>query len=65
MNNSADMVLRNEEKAIYRLRALYRQHGYSHYKVSKFEEYDLLEEFHCELEYIYIEYLLSIVSNLY
>lgn len=34
-------VLQNDEKAIYSLRELYRNHGYSHYKVSKFEEYDL------------------------
>ena len=34
-------VLMNEEKAIYTLRALYKQYGYSLYKVSKFEEYDL------------------------
>ena len=33
-------VLQNDEKAIYNLRELYRKHGYSHYKVSKFEEYD-------------------------
>jgi ATP phosphoribosyltransferase regulatory subunit len=34
-------VLREDEKATYRLRELYRRHGYSHYRVSKFEEYDL------------------------
>jgi ATP phosphoribosyltransferase regulatory subunit len=34
-------VLKNEEKAIYTLRSLYKQYGYSLYKVSKFEEYDL------------------------
>jgi len=34
-------VLKNEEKAIYSLRSLYKQYGYSLYKVSKFEEYDL------------------------
>jgi ATP phosphoribosyltransferase regulatory subunit len=33
-------VLQSDEKAIYNLRELYRKHGYSHYKVSKFEEYD-------------------------
>ena len=37
----SDAVLQNDEKAIYSLRELYRNHGYSHYKVSKFEEYDL------------------------
>lgn len=30
-----------QEKAIYELRDLYRLHGYTQYKVSKFEEYDL------------------------
>ena len=40
MNFSND-VLKNEEQAIYSLRELYKKYGYSHYKVSKFEEYDL------------------------
>jgi len=34
-------VLKNDEKAIFRLRELYSKYGYSRYKVSKFEEYDL------------------------
>ena len=34
-------TLRGDELAIYKLRELYRKHGYSHYRVSKFEEYDL------------------------
>ncbi|MBE6576765.1 MAG: hypothetical protein E7653_01340 [Ruminococcaceae bacterium] len=34
-------VLRNEERAIYSLRELYRKYGYSQFKVSRFEEYDL------------------------
>lgn len=34
-------VLRNEERALYSLRRLYMEHGYTRYKVSKFEEYDL------------------------
>ena len=34
-------VLREDERATYQLRQLYLQHGYSHYRVSKFEEYDL------------------------
>jgi ATP phosphoribosyltransferase regulatory subunit len=34
-------VLKNEEKAMMSLRALYRQYGYTQYKMSKFEEYDL------------------------
>lgn len=40
MNISAS-VLRNEEKAIFDLRSLYSRYGYSQYKMSKFEEYDL------------------------
>ena len=34
-------VLKNDEKALYALRQLYQDHGYTRYKVSKFEEYDL------------------------
>ena len=37
----ASQVLKRDESAIYSLRALYKQYGYSLYKVSKFEEYDL------------------------
>lgn len=37
----SDRVLKNDEKAIYRLRELYSSFGYMRYKVSKFEEYDL------------------------
>ena len=37
----SEKVLKNDEKAIYTLRELYRKYGYSHYKISKFEEYDL------------------------
>ena len=40
MSFSAE-VLKREERAIYQLRALYQRYGYSLYKVSKFEEYDL------------------------
>ena len=36
-----NVVLRSDEKAIYDLRGLYLKHGYQHYKVGKFEEYDL------------------------
>ncbi|MBQ8837473.1 MAG: ATP phosphoribosyltransferase regulatory subunit [Clostridia bacterium] len=36
-----DSVLKNEEKAIFALRSLYAAYGYSQYKMSKFEEYDL------------------------
>lgn len=38
MNNS---VLKNDEKAIFEMRELYEKYGYSQYKISKFEEYDL------------------------
>ncbi len=34
-------VFNNTEKAIFALRELYRKYGYSQYKMSKFEEYDL------------------------
>lgn len=36
-----DTALLPSERAVYALRELYRTHGYRHYKVSKFEEYDL------------------------
>ena len=34
-------VIKNDEKAIFALRSLYRKYGYKQYKMSKFEEYDL------------------------
>lgn len=34
-------VLKNDEKAVFELRSLYSKYGYSQYKMSKFEEYDL------------------------
>ncbi len=34
-------IIRNDEKAIFKLRSLYRKYGYTQYKMSKFEEYDL------------------------
>lgn len=37
----SDSVLKNDEKAIFKLRELYAKYGYMRYKVSKFEEYDL------------------------
>lgn len=40
MNLEKD-VLKQDEQAVYGLRELYRRYGYSHYRVSKFEEYDL------------------------
>jgi ATP phosphoribosyltransferase regulatory subunit len=36
-----DMTLSYNEKAIFSLRELYSKYGYSQYKMSKFEEYDL------------------------
>ena len=36
-----ETILQNDEKAVYRLRSLYRSYGYTPYKMSKFEEYDL------------------------
>ena len=38
MNN---IYLKDEEKAVFSLRSLYRKYGYIPYKMSKFEEYDL------------------------
>ncbi len=34
-------ILSEDEKVIYSLRALYLEHGYTSYRMSKFEEYDL------------------------
>ena len=34
-------VLKSDEKAIFELRSLYEKYGYSQYKMSRFEEYDL------------------------
>jgi ATP phosphoribosyltransferase regulatory subunit len=39
--NFPEAILKNDEKAIFRLRSLYRRRGYEPYKMSKFEEYDL------------------------
>lgn len=36
-----DMIIRNDEKAIFTLRSLYSKYGYSQFKMNKFEEYDL------------------------
>lgn len=36
-----ELTLKEDEWAIFRLRMLYRQYGYTYYKMSKFEEYDL------------------------
>ncbi len=33
-------VIKNDEKAIFKLRSLYQKYGYKQYKMSKFEEYD-------------------------
>ncbi|MBO7309929.1 MAG: ATP phosphoribosyltransferase regulatory subunit [Clostridia bacterium] len=39
--SSLTNVFRNDEKALYSLRELYRTYGYTQYKMGKFEEYDL------------------------
>ena len=36
-----DSILRNDERAVLTLRALYKENNYSYFKMSKFEEYDL------------------------
>lgn len=36
-----DTVLKSDESAAFALRSLYKSYGYSHYKMSKFEEYAL------------------------
>lgn len=36
-----EKILKNEEKAIFSLRSLYKKYGYLPYKMSKFEEYEL------------------------
>ena len=36
-----EKILKNEERAVYKLRSLYTNYGYRPYKMSKFEEYDL------------------------
>ena len=36
-----EKVLKNGEYAVFELRALYQRYGYTQYKMSKFEEYDL------------------------
>ncbi len=36
-----DLILKDEEQAVFALRSLYRRYGYTPYKMSRFEEYDL------------------------
>lgn len=36
-----EMILKNEERAVFALRSLYRRYGYVSYKMSRFEQYDL------------------------
>ncbi len=36
-----EAVWKNEERAVFSLRSLYRRYGYGPYKMSRFEEYDL------------------------
>ncbi len=39
--NIDDAILKSEERVVFRLREIYRRHGYACFKMSKFEEYDL------------------------
>jgi len=39
--NFDESILKYDEKAVFALRNLYRNHGYRQFKMSKFEEYDL------------------------
>ena len=39
--NAREYPLKPEERVLYALRGLYRQYGYSQFKMGKFEEYDL------------------------
>ena len=39
--NSVNDTLKPEERVLYALRGLYQRYGYSQFKMSKFEEYDL------------------------
>ena len=39
--NIDEKVLKNDEKIIFNLRSLYSKYGYSQFKMSKFEEYDM------------------------
>ena len=39
-----DRILRNNEKAVYRLRELFGSYGYRRFKTGKFEEYELYTE---------------------
>ena len=38
---TTDVILKNEEQAVFALRRLYQRYGYVPYKMSRFEEYDL------------------------
>ncbi len=41
MINTLSNIFKSDEKAIFELRGLYKSYGYSQYKMSRFEEYDL------------------------
>ena len=41
MMNAPDYPLKREERVLFQLRSLYQRYGYVHYKMGKFEEYDL------------------------
>ena len=36
-----ELILKSDERAVFALRSLYRRYGYTPYKMSRFEEYDL------------------------
>ena len=36
-----ELIMKTEERAVFTLRSLYRRYGYTPYKMSRFEEYDL------------------------
>ena len=36
-----EQIWKNEERAVFALRSLYRRYGYAPYKMSRFEEYEL------------------------
>ena len=38
---ASDYLLKQEERVVFQLRALYQRYGYAQYKMGKFEEYDL------------------------
>ncbi|MBE6544458.1 MAG: hypothetical protein E7675_08665, partial [Ruminococcaceae bacterium] len=39
--NISGSLLRSDEKTVFKLRSLYKKFGYTQFKMSKFEEYEL------------------------